>query len=539
MDSEAQEQGSRPAESSSMVRRHQACYNCRLRKMRCDSRRPICGQCANTVRWEDCEYPDKQGRTRAETLEEDIARVQHRIHQLEHPEEANSSVQLHNPYQPGRNPAQIPGLYQIREIQTPMFSESPSMSQSSASASDSWWASEEPPMHMVETFLDTFLAYAADWGFFLDAPRFRAATLLRLPLGHHSRPAPALLAAVYLAGITLSPAPALRAHERTLLARALSALPASLAGLHPRRALHTLQAELLLAHYFLAAGKFIEGGYHTAAAVSLAVSCGLHRVRSEAPGALRDVIERAERIGACWATVTLDRTWAAALGTQRNWPDTLDTPWPLEPEEYIEEVAEPLSLTVESLLDGEEPFPTTLSPKTLLAMAAILWEQANSLAACWKPNMRIQDSREFFAAFSTLDARITDFRRAAAASAAYWQNPSNRTLLVGCSIAHASAIQLHAPLVTAIPQSNRKCADAATAVLDVIAHADLAGAAYINPIIAPVWATACRIAVDEIRVRQELVTVFERALATMRPFAGSCVLIQYHVEKVQEAYDSI
>lgn len=47
----------------------------------------------------------------------------------------------------------------------------------------------------------------------------------------------------------------------------------------------------------------------------------------------------------------------------------------------------------------------------------------------------------------------------------------------------------------------------------------------------PVWAAACQVVVEEIRVRQgshgdgELAAVFERGFAAMRAYAGSCPLM--------------
>ncbi|KAJ7455941.1 hypothetical protein B0H11DRAFT_1925889 [Mycena galericulata] len=526
------------ADSNSALGRNQACYNCR---------RPVCGQCLSTYRRDDCEYPDKQGRSRAEILEEDISRVQYRIYQLEHPQEAHSSVQLHHPYRQ-INPAQMPGLYQILDAPSPVPSPGPVLSappnvfiKSPASTSDSWWTADEPPMHMVENLLDTFLPYADDWGFFLDAARFKAAALLPLPPGHHARPTPALLAAVYLAAIALSPSPALKTHEKPVLARALAALPASLAGLHPARALHALQAELLLARYFFGAGKSLEGGYHTAAAVSLAVAGGLHTVRREGPGR-GTAAEWAERVGACWATATLDKTWAVALGTQPNWNDAIDTPWP---EDDDAEGSEPSTPTVATFTARTEVPASRVSPKTVLAKAAILWQQANTLTASWKPEMSREDARKFSPAFDELDSRISDFRRAVGRLPA--QSPRNRTLVVGCSIAHAAALTLHLPLAPTHARSKARCIAAATALLEVVAHADLALAdapVYIDPILAPVWGLAARVAVDALRETRQgregpLAAVFERALAVMRPFAGSSRLIRCYVDKIQAAYDAV
>ena len=56
----------------------------------------MCSQCARSARPDDeCEYADG-GRTRQQILEENIARLESRLRELEDPEE--SAVVLHNPY---------------------------------------------------------------------------------------------------------------------------------------------------------------------------------------------------------------------------------------------------------------------------------------------------------------------------------------------------------------------------------------------------------------------------------------------------------
>jgi hypothetical protein len=141
-------------------------------------------------------------------------------------------------------------------------------------------------------------------------------------------------------------------------------LPSSLSGLHPRKVPHALQAEIVLATYFFSAGKFTEGMYHTAAAVSLAMSSGLHKICAEAPSLVSSASmnsEEGQRFEACWATLALDKAWAVALGAHSNWNDTLDTPWPLD-----------INVSI-----------TVTSPSILLTQAVFLWERANSFGARW------------------------------------------------------------------------------------------------------------------------------------------------------------
>jgi len=200
--------------------------------------------------------------------------------------------------------------------------------------------------------VDNFLPYSSEFGFFLNIPRFRESALLALPYGHHSRPSPALLTTVYLWGVHLSRSQSLMAHENTVLSRALQQTANALSGIHPHRVIHCYQAEILLSYYFFSNGRFLDGKYHVTSAVSLAVSSGLHKIRSAQPTPTvghvvsplqrpRDVIEEGERIRGCWTGVILDKCWAVALGTVPNMicptemvGAQLDTPWPLEMREY-------------------------------------------------------------------------------------------------------------------------------------------------------------------------------------------------------------
>jgi hypothetical protein len=164
-------------------------------------------------------------------------------------------------------------------------------------------------------------------------------------MGHHARPAPAVLGAVYLWGLRFSKQPHLIAQEPIFLARALKLTAKGLSGIHPHKLMHNLQAEILLAYYFFASGRFLEGKYHTAAVISLGLSSSIHMVRSAhstSPGPLpppRDIVEEGERIHACWSALVLDKTWAVALSEDphlelQHESCEVDTPWPLEMEDY-------------------------------------------------------------------------------------------------------------------------------------------------------------------------------------------------------------
>ncbi|KAJ6541657.1 hypothetical protein B0H19DRAFT_958613 [Mycena capillaripes] len=445
--------------NESSLPRGQACTYCRQRKIRCDGQRPVCGPCLRADRADECEYAI---RSRADILEEDISRIESRIYELEHPSEAA-----------GSSVSQMPSLFQVLDSPKPACTYPQLFTVSFL----------RPQLRGPHPPLDTFIPYASDWGFFLDITRFRRDVLLPHPIGHHSRPSPALLAVVYLIGIALNGSSALKAHEKAFLSRALSLLPVSLSGIHPRKAIHALQAEILLSNYFYAGGRFLEGRYHAAAAASLAVSTVLNPSTAPALRPDAEAVEDAERVDACWTTIILDRSWAVALATYPNLQDSstmLDIPWP---EDTSESSNPHFRSTVSEFLEGTEALPASMSPKTLLAKAVILWERANSLVVGWKPDMGPRQSNEFWSSFNSLDTRISDFQDQAGSAESAPHDPSTRRLLiVGRGIAHAATIQLHGTFAQTSRESKDKCLAAAKAILELTADADLLGSAFIHPI---------------------------------------------------------
>jgi hypothetical protein len=195
--------------------------------------------------------------------------------------------------------------------------------------------------------LNDFLPFATEFGFFLNLPRFQASMLQAFPPGHPSRPSPALIFSTYLFAIRISTDPLVKPHESAYLTCATQEAATALSGNHPHKIMHSIQAEVLLAVYFFSNGRFFEGKYHAASAVSTAVSAGLHKLRSSSPGAPatlpphRDMIEEGERIICAWTVFNLDKCWAIALDDTPNFeysPHTLaakiDTPWPLDMDEF-------------------------------------------------------------------------------------------------------------------------------------------------------------------------------------------------------------
>ncbi|KAH8108630.1 hypothetical protein DFH11DRAFT_1820528 [Phellopilus nigrolimitatus] len=361
----------KPISSSQLnvLQRGKACLGCRRRKMRCDGARPSCTQCIRGNRAGDCEYTDRQGPTHTQVLEENVALLQARIRELEAPDFSNRPILLHDPYETyrqagssttlgasSRNMPSHPGQMFPAPVR---FGSAPEIR--------SWWEFEEPPAQISDMLVAAFLPHASSLGFVLSATRFRAG--LSLPALHPGRPHPALLHAVYLWSLRLTNSPDLMQHENLYLQRAILALQDALGSgggnldgpAIAQRRIHAMQAEILLAQYFFSLGRLLEGRYHANAAVTLSVSCGLHRIsRSPSPAfsrisfgssanlgiglfelaAPRDALELGERVRVFWMIYITDHCWSVALGAPCVLADDgvlgtqINTPWPLEVDEY-------------------------------------------------------------------------------------------------------------------------------------------------------------------------------------------------------------
>ncbi|KAJ6463724.1 hypothetical protein C8R47DRAFT_79821 [Mycena vitilis] len=145
-------------------------------------------------------------------------------------------------------------------------------------------------------------------------------------------------------------------------------------------------------------------------------------------------------------------------------------------------------------LEGTEPLNTPMSPKTIVAKAAVLWERANCLVVHWQP-----ESEQLQSSFASLDDRINSFQ-----CKMPFPNPApqtlseRRTLIVGRGMAHAATIQLHGIFAHTSPESKQKCLVAAKTILELTSEADLLESAFVHPIFSTIWAAACSVAVDEI-----------------------------------------
>ncbi|KAJ7137559.1 Zn(2)-Cys(6) binuclear cluster domain-containing protein [Mycena crocata] len=569
--------------------RGKACMNCRRRKIKCDGQKPICSQCLRApATAEDCEYP-LEGRSRTQQLEETIKKLQARIGELEIA--GKESIFLHEPYDNGDGSfmaVEIPrfmGSWASPESGSGSVSPPPSsrVTTPSSASSSSGLVLEEPPLDVAEQLVDSFLNKFSQVGFFLDPAAFRYCALLTFPFGHYNRPSPALLSAVYLWGARMSDAPRHPVYnEDAFLVSTLQNIHQDLGGQHPHRVMHTIQAEVLLSLYYLALGRPVEGVYHSSAAVSLAISAGLHLIQScsqlqpsfgvlEAPfPPAADALEEGERINAFWTVVIVNNYWVAAHGSPSAIPyhDTpIDTPWPVELGDYV-------SSSVSALLSSYAPSSTTPTPVyqqlldsiagsggatvskflggqnadgfsglALLSKASILLERAITFSTRYLDDSDAE-------AFDSLDMVLERFELSLPVGMElWWADGPKRSLVVTQTLTQAAIIRLHAHRIHTSDISRDKYLSAARAIVHIIASSDLSQWTHIDPIMGILWTTACEVLIAELssmqtfgvvgrltQQHQDTSACLETILSTMRVFSSTSPLIEYFSTRVQQAY---
>ncbi|KAJ3744361.1 hypothetical protein DFH05DRAFT_1494816 [Lentinula detonsa] len=375
-----------------------ACNNCKRRKMRCDGQRPICGPCSRSSSLVDCQY----GRTHADRLQEQISVLETRLEQLQNgPNDSNTRpnpLVLHDPYA-SRN-------FPVLGHNTPTENE----------------------------LIEAFLPYTSQLGFFLNAKTLLDA--FSNPMSDPTqRPTHALSASMVLLGAYFSryliqnSSITLELIE-TYLSKAVQATSLGLSEMHPQRILHTLQANIVIAHYFFLHNRVIKGKWHLDHAVSLVLSARLHQIRSslvqfQFPNRnIQNVSEEGEQINAMWTVLALNCLWSAAEGIPASIAYTteqrrIDTPWPLDSGSYSETTLPPslkASHTIQKFLSGIPDEGNSIL--ALHAKATILFEQTTVF---WKrytdgtqpPSSAARtftnttESRDFQSSYQTLSSLLT------------------------------------------------------------------------------------------------------------------------------------
>ncbi|KAJ7463324.1 hypothetical protein FB451DRAFT_1139690 [Mycena latifolia] len=523
----------------------------------------MCGPCRRfSAAFGDCEYTEG-GPSSAQMLEEQISILQARIEDLEKPKDQRLALTMPRasgsrgyPVTPSQiSPSNTMGLGPLLNHFCARYYASADLHQSLSVALDlqqtSGTSVNPNASNSMPTVLHNFLHNATCFGFFLDTQAFHDA--VTSPSGRNLPPV--LLNVMYLWGVHLSEDERITVYEPAFLAHALRSTASSLIGSHPRTVLHSVQASVLLAYYFIRNARFLEGKYHTSAAVSIAVSASLHRIRGAQGGQFpptaealpppTDPLEEGERINAFWNVLTLNNCWAGMDGSPSNvayGPAGLkiDTPWPLEPRDYVEASQRPHLVSRHSsdtvarfLADAPDD---AVSGEAYHAKAGILFEAATRLGLRYRSNSISRNDPEFVG----LDRKIDTFIAALPAI-------QSKAMLVVHTLVHGAMIQLYNPLVEDHASARAKSLSAARAVAEILVKTDVPNVGLIDPVLAPLWASTCLAFIKEIARRrsqgaanhtQSMIDSLNVIIAAMKIFAPHWRLMTTQLETVRQAYNT-
>ncbi|KAJ7752593.1 Zn(2)-Cys(6) binuclear cluster domain-containing protein [Mycena metata] len=533
----------------SPLHKGKACQNCRRRKVKCDGARPMCGPCSRySVAFGDCEYTEG-GPSNGQMLEEQISILQARINELEKPENRLSSgsvsrasgsrghpVSSTSQLSPSNAMALGPLLSYFHQQQT----SGASVNVLAANAMPT-----ELPFIVLQALVHNFLHNATCFGFFLDTQAFHDA----VTSANGRNLPPVLLNVMYLWGVHLSQDGRIKAYESAFLAHALRSTAGSLAGTHPRTILHSAQASVLLAHYFLRNSRALEGRYHISAAVATVLSAGLHLIRGRTrpptaemlppPG---DAAEEGERIAAFWRVLTLNNCWAGVEGAPSNVTYgsdglAIDTPWPLESRDYVERpnmLPRQSSGTVARFLTNGSNDAS--SGPALHAKVGILFENATRLGMRYRAGGISRNDTEL----GPLDRRTDAFIAAL-------PPVQSKDMLMIHTLAHGATIRLHEPLLKDHAFARTKALTAARGIVEILMKTDVPKVGVIDPVLAPLWTSACRILITEVVLRraqggahhtQGIIDSLNIVITAMQFFASDCRLVATQLETIRRACKS-
>ncbi|KAJ7925429.1 hypothetical protein B0H13DRAFT_1863085 [Mycena leptocephala] len=318
--------------------------------------------------------------------------------------------------------------------------------------------------------VDIFLGrFSRSVYFFIDSFQFRQTALLPLPFGHHDRPSPALLSAVYLWGSILLDVPPKDPHTPdAFLMCVIQNVPQDLTsvGVHSKLILETLQAEVLLSLYFMHSADLMQGRYHSAAATSIALGARLHLVGPQqqhytsypafpmGTSLINEGSDAVNKVDAFWAVVILSNCWVAADGAPSSISSglTIDTPW------------EGGSIT-ERFLHGANT--EGLTPVTCLAKAGVLLEHVVSF-----PISNHSDA----VLFTSLERRLLNFQ------ALLPQLPGDHNLILAHALTDLAILRLHAPYTSASEHSRYQAFAASARIVGGIEGMNTINLRHIDPV---------------------------------------------------------
>ncbi|KAL0571204.1 hypothetical protein V5O48_008451 [Marasmius crinis-equi] len=318
----------------------------------------------------------------------------------------------------------------------------------------------------------------------------------------------------------------------SFLPQVLQRVSNTLSSSHPKRLVHAIQAEIILANYFIHSRRMLEGKYHLDTAVSLITGARLHTLRSASSSVLSvpastDLAEEGEMINAFWTVYAMHNLWdtlgpSPAVFDREN--QRIDTPWPLDISDYEQ---------------------VDLAPAKHSKMAADDLRNMNSSAR-----------QQFIASFVNLDQVIDGFTGELPPVLTSASPPEIHTATLIHTLTYASTIRLHSVFADSDARSSTKSLAVAQAAITLIPtidglrqHIDVSRVPILDPIFGVLWGIVGRVVLKEIgRLRQsgsrsavvgtrlrELEEMLGGLVISMEEFSGHSPFMAYQLEKLREA----
>jgi hypothetical protein len=496
----------------SPLQRGKACLRCRKRKMKCNGVKPSCQQCLKAGKEDCCEYDDGKTKTRTQIMRETIDRLEQRVRELEEDGPSSSLAPAFESHQrslsssSSSSSASFPGSPES-------FESSPYNSEISHSPSEPWTQlpltpspsppfpdvhDDNTPIELSHMLLDIFAPHRHQCALDLHMDRLRSNVFLPLNEQRH----PALMNSIFLWACFVSRPQALSGNEEHYLNLTLDGINDALRS--GDRLLDVIQASCLIAKYFLANGRYLEGSYHIGAAASLAVQCGLHRplnmVGEEilapypfTPAPAQDTVEQGERTLLFWQCYNLDRCYSVLLQKPAVIPDNMSThesinvPWPKSISEYEMGLADSTAdcHTVKSFLTGV--LTSDFSAGARRAKASTLLYHAYQVSMSL--DTQITPPASPIDALRPTDILISQYISSLPSMASLSMAvPDDKYILITCHIiAQCSIIYLHHLFAAEDAMCYQRCLSAARECVRIVTSLCEADFMYIDPVIGPCW----------------------------------------------------
>ncbi|KAK7038577.1 hypothetical protein R3P38DRAFT_547847 [Favolaschia claudopus] len=359
------------------------------------------------------------------------------------------------------------------------------------------------------------------------------------------------------------------------------ALQSVAAELTSQSFLHIIQAEVLLSYYFFRTGRLLEARAHTATAVALALGSGLHLIRSlnhpDAPvieitedndreiqlRASADSVEEGERINGFWAVYMLQKILVVALepparvcGVIEASGTPIDTPWPLEMEDYKQGLLTSDihgDSTVRNFLRHTGPERSSITAITV--KASILLHRAVYMHGQYRPGCPAQKTQSWWTAFGFVDQLINTLRAELSDLTQIQNRSAAPSILFTHSLLDAATIQLHS-MFYSDPTSRQNCLAAARDMFR-FGGTNSQELGYLNPMMGTLWMTACNVFIDELRRmraewahrmwpllasdqehEKEMLASLNDGLDALSFFARESLLMRHQLKQVQESMEA-